>query len=247
MVNLMAGSSLPPILFEDDDMLVFDKPSGMLVAPDRWDKKAENLMDLIHAKLSPEIFNVHRLDKDTSGLVLCAKTKPALDFLSGQFQARTVQKKYLAIIQGSLPENEVTSTSPIREDPARPGLMKISKTGKPAETQFRQLESWRAYAFIEAHPLTGRTHQIRVHLKELGCPVVMDPFYSEIPEPLYLSRLKKRYKLRRDDEEKPLMNRLALHASELSILHPATREPTTLVAPSPRDFELSLKYLKKFG
>src|ERR1043165_8631069 len=89
--------SLPPVLFEDDAVIAFDKPSGLLIAPDRWDKSRENLMGLVHDKMGHGVANVHRLDADTSGIVLCAKTKPALDFLSGQFQGRTAQKRYLAL------------------------------------------------------------------------------------------------------------------------------------------------------
>ena len=89
---------LPPIIFEDDSLIAFDKPSGLLVAPDRWDKQRENLMDLVHAKMGHGVANVHRLDADTSGLLLCAKDKVALDFLSGQFQSKTVEKKYHAFV-----------------------------------------------------------------------------------------------------------------------------------------------------
>src|SRR5512140_3798875 len=91
---------LPPIIFEDEMLIAFDKPSGLLVAPDRWDKKRENLMGLVHAdpRHGHAIANVHRLDADTSGLLLCAKTKPALDFLSGQFQSKTVEKEYVACV-----------------------------------------------------------------------------------------------------------------------------------------------------
>src|ERR1700740_1458492 len=91
---------LPPVIFEDETLVAFDKPSGLLVAPDRWDKSRENLMGLVHAhpRYGHDVANVHRLDADTSGLLLCAKTKPALDFLSGQFQAKTVEKKYRAFV-----------------------------------------------------------------------------------------------------------------------------------------------------
>jgi 23S rRNA-/tRNA-specific pseudouridylate synthase len=88
----------PPVIFEDASLIAFDKPSGMLVAPDRWDKKRENLMGLVHDKMGHGVANVHRLDADTSGLLLCAKSKVALDFLSGQFQSKTVQKKYHAFV-----------------------------------------------------------------------------------------------------------------------------------------------------
>src|SRR4051812_39228924 len=109
-----APMPLPPVIFEDDSLIAFDKPSGMLVAPDRWDKTRENLMGLVHAKMGHDVANVHRLDADTSGLFLCAKTKVALDFLSGQFQSKTVKKKYLALVVTLAPEEAMKVVAPIR-------------------------------------------------------------------------------------------------------------------------------------
>ena len=104
----MTQTGLPPILFEDDAFIVFDKPSGLLVSPDRWDKERENLADLIHERLSPDYFNVHRLDCDTSGVVLCAKTKKALDAACNLFQSRDVAKQYVAISHGVPKEQQGT-------------------------------------------------------------------------------------------------------------------------------------------
>src|SRR4051812_21077649 len=106
---------LPPVIFEDDSLIAFDKPSGLLVAPDRWDKKRENLMGLVHDKMGHDVANVHRLDADTSGLLLCAKNKVALDFLSGQFQSKTVQKKYHAFVVVLPIEEAMKVIVPIRD------------------------------------------------------------------------------------------------------------------------------------
>ncbi len=255
---------LPPVIYEDEAMIAFDKPSGMLVAPDRWDKTRENLMGLVHAKLGHGVANVHRLDADTSGLLLCAKTKPALDFLSGQFQSKTVRKKYLAFVVVLPPEQAMKVVAPVRdaagvlpheftvelalgEDERQPGRMRVFKKrgGKDSVTVCRTLERFGQFAWIECQPLTGRTHQIRVHLAAIGAPVLNDPFYGDPEIKLLLSALKRRYKGR--DEEKPLVNRLALHASELTLTHPVTREPVTLSAPLPHEFEVALKYLRKFA
>lgn len=255
---------LPPILFEDDTMIAFDKPSGLLIAPDRWDKSRENLMGLVHDKMGHGVANVHRLDADTSGLLLCAKTKPALDFLSGQFQSKTVEKKYLALAVVLPVEQAMKVIAPIRdaagtlpdaftveaalgEDERQPGRMRVFKGrgGKACVTEFRVLERFGRFVLLECRPLTGRTHQIRVHLAAAGAPILNDPFYGDPEIKLLLSELKRRYKGR--DEEKPLISRLALHASELTLKHPATREPLTLSAPLPHEFEVALKYLRKFG
>lgn len=263
---------LPPIVFEDETLVVFDKPSGLLVAPDRWDKKRENLMGLVHAspRFGPTVANVHRLDADTSGLLLCAKSKPALDFLSGQFQSKTVQKRYHAMVVVLPPEQAMKVIAPIRdelgllpeaftvavslgEDERQPGRMRVFKGrgGKECVSEFRTLERFRGapggpgFAFLECRPLTGRTHQLRIHLAAAGAPILNDPFYGAPEILLLLSGLKRRYKGR--DDEKPLIARLALHASELTFKHPTTREPVTVLAPLPHEFEVALKYLRKFA
>lgn len=280
---------LPPIIFEDDTLLAFDKPSGLLVAPDRWDKARENLMDLVHThpRYGHGVANVHRLDADTSGLLLCAKTKTALDFLTGQFQSKTVEKKYHAFVAVLPPEHAMKVIAPVRDaagalpdaftidlalgaDERQLGRMRVFKGrgGKDCLTEFRTLERFRGspfagrsrraaggksggsahaagYAFVECRPLTGRTHQLRVHLAAAGAPILNDPFYGNPDVTLRLSDFKRGYKGR--DEEKPLIARLALHASELTLKHPATREPFTLRAPLPHEFEVALKYLRKFA
>lgn len=255
---------LPPILYEDDVMIAFDKPSGLLIAPDRWDKQRENLMGLVHEKFGHGVANVHRLDADTSGLLLCAKTKPALDFLSGQFQSKTVVKQYLAFVvvlpveeamkvvapvrdaSGTLPE-AFTVELALGEDERQPGRMRVFKGrgGKDSVTEFQVRERFGRFVFLECRPLTGRTHQIRVHLAAAGAPVLNDPFYGDVEIKLLLSDLKRRYKGR--DVEKPLISRLALHASTLTLKHPTTKEPVTLSAPLPHEFEVALKYLRKFA
>lgn len=255
---------LPPILFEDEVMIAFDKPSGLLIAPDRWDKQRENLMGLVHARYGHGVANVHRLDADTSGVLLCAKTKPALDFLSGQFQSKTVVKKYLAMIVVLPVEQAMKVVKPVRdeagllpeaftvdlalgEDERQPGRMRVFKGrgGKACVTDFRVRERFGRFALLDCLPQTGRTHQIRVHLAAAGAPILNDPFYGAPEIKLLLSELKPRYKGRA--EEKPLIARLALHASELTLKHPATREPVTVTAPLPQEFDVALKYLRKFG
>ncbi len=255
---------LPPVIFEDASLIAFDKPSGLLVAPDRWDKKRENLMGLVHDKMGHGVANVHRLDADTSGLLLCAKTKPALDFLSGQFQSKTVAKKYHALVVVLPLEEAMKVIAPIRdaagalpeafnvelslgEDERQKGRMRVFKGrgGKECASEFRTLEKFGRFALVECRPLTGRTHQLRVHLAAAGAPVLNDPFYGNPDITLLLSDLKRRYKGR--DEEKPLIARLALHASELTLKHPETKAPFTITAPLPHEFEVALKYLRKFS
>lgn len=261
---ILAAMPLPPVIFEDDSLIAFDKPSGMLVAPDRWDKKRENLMGLVHDKMGHGVANVHRLDADTSGLLLCAKSKTALDFLSGQFQSKTVEKKYHAFVVVLPAEHAMKVIAPIRdaagalpdafsvdlslgEDERQKGRMRVFKGrgGKECLSEFRALEKFGRFAFVECRPHTGRTHQLRVHLAAAGAPILNDPFYGDVEIKLLLSELKRRYKGR--EEEKPLIARLALHASELTLKHPETKEPFTITAPLPHEFDVALKYLRKFA
>jgi RluA family pseudouridine synthase len=243
--------TLPPVVYEDDTLIAFDKPSGLLIAPDRWDKSRVNLMDLVHERMGHGVANVHRIDADTSGLVLCAKTKPALDFLSGQFQSKTVRKFYEAITAGVPATDEFTVDLVLKEDEAKPGRMcVVKKHGKASVTaftvrgRFPQPAGRPGFAHLECRPETGRTHQIRVHLAATGTPILNDPFYGN-DTALLLSGLKRGYKGR--DDERPLIGRLALHAAALTINHPVTREPLTITAPRPNDFEVALKYLVKFA
>ena len=258
--------ALPPIIFEDDTLIAFDKPSGLLIAPDRWDKKKENLMGLVHDKFGHGVANVHRLDADTSGILLCAKTKSALDYLTGQFQSKTVGKIYLALSVVLPPERAMKLTAPavaraadgglpdaftidlgLDDDEHQPGRMRVfrKRGGKPSLTEFTARERFGKHVLFECRPLTGRTHQIRVHLAAAGAPVLNDPFYGDPEEHLLLSDLKRGYKGRAD--EKPLISRLALHASELTVKHPVTREPFTIRCELPKEFEVALKYLRKFA
>jgi RluA family pseudouridine synthase len=237
--------ALPPIIYEDDVLLAFDKPSGRLVAPERRDRRGENLMALVHAKFGPGIANVHRLDAETSGVLLCAKTKPALDSLSGQFQAKAADRIFHALTAGVAVQDTFMVELALAEDESRPGLMRVvKKSGLPSATRFQVLERFKGFTWIECRPMTGRTHQIRLHLAASGLPILNDDFYGNGAE-LLLSALKRRYKGRAN--ERPLISRLALHAGELTITHPVTHDRLTLRAPLPNEFAVALKYLRSFA
>jgi 23S rRNA-/tRNA-specific pseudouridylate synthase len=257
---------IPPVIYEDETLIAFNKPSGLLVAPDRWDKSRENLMGLVHDKMGHGVANVHRLDADTSGILLCTKVKSALDFVSGQFQSKTVGKVYHALcvgtpgpglfapldedeeagLPGPLGPDEFLVNRDLIEDETQPGRMRtIRKKGKASQTIVKVLDRFAGFTFVECRPLTGRTHQIRVHLHYCGLPILNDPFYGDGVTELKLSQLKRGYKGRVD--EKPLIGRLALHASRLTVKHPVTKEPVTIDAALPNEFAVALKYLRKFG
>lgn len=232
-------------LFEDDHLIAFDKPSGLLIAPDRFDKDAPNLMAWVHNTFGPGIFNVHRLDRDTSGVVLCAKTKPALDDLCLQFERGEVEKEYVALVRGSPLSAGGEINEPIAPDPNRPGRMKLLRGGKPALTYYTVEQSFRTVSLLRLCPRTGRTHQLRVHLAHIGCPIVGDPWYGD-GRPLLLSEIKRGYKPPREGE-RPLLDRLALHAARLSFRHPGTGERKAIDAPLPLEMETALKQLRKWA
>ncbi|MCX6944330.1 MAG: pseudouridine synthase [Verrucomicrobiota bacterium] len=258
-----APDPFPPILYEDEVLLALDKPAGQPVAADRAAPGRTPLMAQVRARFGPEVANVHRLDTEASGVLLCAKTKPALDFLSGQFQSKTADKRYLALVtvlpaeralpvaaalrslDGGLPET-FTLDLPLVDDLRAPGQMRVGKGrgSRECTTEFRVQERFGRLVWLECRPLTGRLHQLRVHLAAAGAPVLNDALYGDPTIQLLLSDLKRGYKGR--DEEKPLLRGLALQASELTLKHPVTREPITLRAPLPPEFVIALKYLRKF-
>jgi RluA family pseudouridine synthase len=239
--------ALPPldIVYEDEVLLALNKPSGLLIAPDRWDKGLDNLMTRLHTQKNPNAFNVHRIDKDTSGLVLCAKDNATWKRLFGWFASHKINKRYLCLTRGAPVEKEFEVALALAPNPQRRGRMMVSKHGKKARTLFQTLEFFRRYALVEARPVTGRQHQIRVHLAAAGIPLLADPFYGD-GKPLLLSTLKRGFKEPREGE-RPLIARTALHALSLEFTHPATGATIKLEAPPPKDFELALKYLRKFA
>lgn len=239
------SGSLPNILFEDSRIIAFDKPSGLLVAPDRWDKDRPNLMALIHERYSPDCFNAHRLDAGTSGVLLCARDKAALKELAAQFETRSIRKRYLALVRGAPVRDESVIDAPLAEDPARPGAMLVAGGGKAAVTRVAVIERFRGWSLVEAWPQTGRTHQVRAHLAHVGCPIVCDPLYGNVA-PLFLSRLKPGYRQTKRVET-PLMGRLALHAERIEFINPTDGMERAVLSPMPRDFEIALKYLRRFA
>lgn len=238
---------LPPILFEDESLIAFDKPSGLLIAPDRWDKAKDNLIDAIHQKLSSDCSTAHRLDRETSGIVLCAKSKEVLQPLCRLFESLDIVKEYTALVRGGPAEDRGTVTLALEEDPMHHGQMVVGKKGKRAETEFVVTRRWRGFARVTLQPLTTiRTHQLRVHMASLGTPILADSAYGE-NRTLFLSHIKPDYKFKKNEKERPLMRRLALHASSLRFVHPVTGNAVEIVSPLPHEFVVSLKYLDRFA
>ncbi len=204
--DTMKNSDLiPDVIYENKDVVVVDKPAGLLSMPRAQycpEKTLENYGLL-----------VHRLDRDTSGVVILAKTPDVQDFLKKQFQARTTHKTYYAIVSGRPKLDEAKIDLPIARDLKRPTTFRVDPNGKASETYYKVIKSDGRHTLVELKPVTGRTHQLRVHMKYLGCPMLGDPLYGE---------------------EKA--DRLYLHAGQLEITLPSG-ERRTFVAKIPEEFE----------
>ena len=240
------GEPAIAILHEDDDLLALDKPAGLLAVPDRFDKNRPNIMSLLEAARPGEwLANVHRLDFNTSGVFVVVKRQPAFRELARQFRERETKKQYVAVAHRIPPESPMTIDLPIGQHPKVRGLARIDHgRGQEARTVVEIQEKFRGYSLLKVIIETGRMHQVRVHLQAIGCPLIGDADYGGAP--LLLSQIKKKYKPKEDEPERPLLDRPALHAEQLTFAQPTTGAPLTIVAPWPKDLTLAVKYLRKF-
>ncbi len=233
------------IIFEDEHVLMVSKPPGMLSIPDRHQPELPNLLSALSARYG-KVWVVHRLDKETSGVLCFARHAEAHRHLSMQFEHREVDKAYLALVSGR-PESDAADLHfPLAPHPRQAGKMTVYRHGKKAHTRYSTRETFRRFSFLEVELFTGRTHQIRVHLAQIGCPLAVDPMYGN-REALYLSEIKGRaYRSARGKPERPLLDRLSLHAFRLSVRHPVTSEPLSAEAALPKDLAACLKQLRKW-
>ncbi len=246
-----------PVLFEDAHLLALDKPARLLTSPDRYDPQRPNLMKLLHAGIErgtpwakqrglTYLMNAHRLDFETSGIILLAKTKPVLVALANLFGSEHPRKFYAALVHGIPVKPSFEVDARLAPHPVKVGLIRVDeKNGKKSRTQFELVEKFRDYSLLKCRPLTGRTHQIRVHLRQAGLPIVGDELYDG--GPLLLSRLKSGYRLKHGKSERPLMDRVALHAEQLSFAHPIGGTEVVINSPWPKDFSVAVKYLRRYA
>jgi 23S rRNA pseudouridine1911/1915/1917 synthase len=218
------------IVYEDDSLLVINKPPGLVVHPGSGNWQGTLLNALLHH--APELKNipragiVHRLDKETSGLLVVAKTLIAQTDLVRQLQARTVKREYLALVQGKI-TGEGTVDAPIGRHPVQRTKMAVAQKGKPAVTHYKVLEAFEHCTLVRCRLETGRTHQIRVHMQSIGHPLVGDPVYG--------SKAKTSFGFKRQ----------ALHAAKLGLIHPVSGNTMEWEAPLPEDMEGLLAGLRK--
>lgn len=230
------------MIFENDSFIAINKPAGLLSIPDRMQSEP-SLKDMLLEKYG-NIFTVHRLDKDTSGIILFAKTEAAHKYLSQLFEERKIEKYYQGLVIGSPAQKKGTMDAPISEHPTHKGLMVVHRKGKPSITDYEVLEDLKHFSLVQFQLHTGRTHQIRVHCKNMGHPLACDELYGD-GKPILLSSLKKKFKLsRHDEEERPMLNRLALHSYRLKFTD-TDAKTIDLVAELPKDIRALLQQLRK--
>jgi 23S rRNA pseudouridine1911/1915/1917 synthase len=260
-----------PVLYEDESVIAVDKPAGLAAEPERWARSNASLAGAL-LELALERSNVdaddpiaptsglefrprllHRLDKDTTGVVLVAKTLDAERKLRRAFDEGRVHKHYLALVEGEYPlahdDAEIVDL-PIGPDERKSGRMRIDRdAGKPSQTRIRIAQRFRGYTLLACEPLTGRTHQIRVHLREIGFPLVVDPMYGR-RKSLSLSEFKSDYRRKPGHVESPLIDRLTLHAYKIDFPDPASDDVDNarrieVESEIPRDLARVLKQLAK--
>jgi len=248
-----------PVLFEDEHLLALDKPARLLTSPDVTDLARPSLMKLLHAGIAEKkpwsavrnleyLNNANELDGDATGVLLLAKNKPAFIALANLFSSEKARIKYVALVRGEPLENQFEVNAKLSPHPVTPGVVRVdSSGGKQAVTRFEVLENFprHGYALLRCEPLVERVRQVRVHASHVGLKIAGDELYGG--KPLWLSRLKKDFRLKPGREERPLLGRVALHAEELTLPHPVTNETVTIKSEWPKDLKVALKYLRQYS
>ena len=248
-----------PVLFEDEHWLALDKPARLPTAPDADNPGRPSLMKLLHTAIADkkpwaaernlEYLNpANQPDDDASGVILLAKTKPAFVDLANLFSSEKARLKYVVLVHGEPQENQFEVNAKLSPHPVKPGVMRVDpQGGKQATTKFELLEVFprHGYALLKGEPLQERAHQVRVHASHVGLKIVGDDIYGG--KPLWLSRLKKDYRLKPGREERPLLARASLHLEELTLPHPVTNESVTIKSEWPKDLKVALKYLRLYS
>jgi RluA family pseudouridine synthase len=246
-----------PVLFEDDHLLVLNKPAELLVSPDRNDARRPSLIELLHRDIErgapwarqrslSYLMNAHRLDFGASGVILLAKNKPALVALAAQFATGEPRRIYAALVRGSSEADTFATDAKLAPHPLQMGIIRVDpKDGKRSRTEFAVRERLDGCLLLECRPCPDRPDQVRVHLKHLRLPLVGDNVYGG--RPLLLSKLKTGYHLKPGKVERPLIDRPALHMEQVVIDHPTTGVKMTLAAPWAKDLTVSIKYLRRYA
>jgi 23S rRNA pseudouridine955/2504/2580 synthase len=229
------------LLFENDDYIVVNKPPFVASLDERGGSGEVNILRLAKQYI-PDAQVCHRLDKETSGAIIIAKHPEAYRTVAIQFEKRRVQKLYHAVVDGQFVFNDLLIDLPILND-GNKSVTIDRKEGKRAETYFNSIKQYKHYTLVECKPITGRMHQIRIHLATQRAAISGDDMYRG--KPVFLSSIKKGYRLSKDEEEQPIMKRFALHAKHV-VFKGMNAEEISVEAPYPKDFATLIKLLDKF-
>ena len=231
------------IIFENDDYILINKPPHIASLDERQADNSQSILRLAK-EYADDAQLCHRLDKETSGVLAIAKNPAAYRHLSMQFEHRKVEKRYHAVVNGTHDLEMISVYLPIAMK--RDGTMVAidRQKGKEADTIFNTMKVYRNHTLVECMPITGRMHQIRIHLVCLKAPIVCDPTYGG--EMIFLSDLKRKFHLKKETEEQPIIKRVALHAHSLTF-RLLNEEIIKIEAPYPKDFEVLVKQLDKFS
>jgi len=233
------------IIFEDDDLLIINKMADVLSIPDRWNLDIPNLRSILDEKYG-KIFVVHRLDKETSGIMLFAKNAETHKYFNDLFEHQKIKKLYHVVVSGILQRNELDVDIPVMTDPSTKGKSIPSSRGKESLTKIKVLQRFKVATLIECDLITGRHHQIRVHCSAIGHPLLIDRMYGSKSE-FMLSSIKRKFNLKKGTEERPIIERITMHAHSLQFIHPKSEDEVTFTAEYPKDFSALLQVLGKYS
>lgn len=233
------------IILEDENYIFINKNSGILTIPDRYNYNLPNLVSIL-SYYRQNIFVVHRLDKDTSGVMMFAKNEKSHKLANTSFEDQLVERKYHVLVRGQFPMDEIEIDIPLLMNMADKGRVIPSARGKHSLTKVKILEKFRYATLLECELVTGRQHQIRVHLSTIGYPLLVDNLYSDNRE-FYLSMIKRNYNSNEDIEEKPILKRLSMHSFSLKYKDELSGKEIFATANYPKDFETALKLLRKYS
>ncbi|NCX95303.1 MAG: RluA family pseudouridine synthase [Chitinophagia bacterium] len=234
------------VIYEDDNLIAINKPANITVIPDRFNTELPSVNKLLEKQVGYPVRVVHRLDRDTTGVLCFAKNEEAHQAVSGLFLNRQVTKLYAGLVHGKVNPSEGRIENHLTEHPHIKGKMIVAKKGKLSVTDYKVAKQWPLYALLQMQLHTGRTHQIRVHTQFMGNPIVADVLYGD-GKPFFVSTIKKKYALSlKDEEEKPLLSRLALHAYSTTLHFPGGKD-IKIDAPMPKDMLACINQLDKWS